>query len=231
VDDLPESLFLNPIWHALQTRHRHFAKSTADACRYPGDVVPFAAVASPSAASLQQLHSLLAPGESTWLIGPQYPQVPELLREEALECLQMVLPEKVKPPELTSSIVKLPDTAAPEMVALTTLAFPGYFRARTCEMGDYYGVRSPRGELIAMGGERLALEGYSEISAVCTHPSFRGQGLAASLIWHLVRNHRRAGIASWLHVGAANSRAIDLYLRLGFQTVRKVMLHRMLRRP
>ena len=50
-------------------------------------------------------------------------------------------------------------------------------------MGSYYGVRSPSGELIAMGGERLQLDGYSEISAVCTHPS-----------------HRCDGLVSWLHV-------------------------------
>jgi predicted GNAT family acetyltransferase len=230
VSDLPESLFLNPVWHALQTRHRHFAKSTADACRYPVDVVPFAAVTSPSTASLWQLHSLLSPGESTWLIGQHYPQLPELVCEETLECFQMVLPEKAKPSQPTIGIVKLSSAAAPEMVALTTLAFPGFFRARTCEMGEYYGVRSPSGELIAMGGERLALDGHSEISGVCTHPSFRGQGLAAGLIGHLVQNHRRAEVVSWLHVGCANNRAIDLYLRMGFQTVRKVMLHRMLRR-
>ncbi|GAC1627500.1 MAG: hypothetical protein PVS2B2_25150 [Candidatus Acidiferrum sp.] len=179
---------------------------------------------------MQQLQSLLAPGESTWLIGQQYPQLPELVCEETLECFQMVLPEKAKPPEPTIDIVKLSNAAAPEMVALTTLAFPGFFRARTCEMGEYYGARSLSGELIAMGGERLTLEGYSEISGVCTHPSFRGQGLAASLIWHLVRNHRRADLVSWLHVGCANHHAIELYLRLGFQSVRKVMLHRMLRR-
>ena len=49
-------------------------------------------------------------------------------------------------------------------------------------MGSYYGVRSCSGELIAMGGERLQLDGYSEISALCTHPTFRGQGFAVSLI-------------------------------------------------
>ena len=142
----------------------------------------------------------------------------------------MVLPEKAKPLEPTIDIVKLSSADAPEMVALTTLAFPGFFRARTWEMGEYYGVRCPSGELIAMGGERLALEGHSEISGVCTHPSFRGQGLAAGLIWHLVRNHRRADAVSWLHVGCANNRAIDLYLGMGFQSIRKVMLHRMFRR-
>jgi hypothetical protein len=51
--DLPESLFANPVLHALQTRHRHFAVSTGEACRYPADVAPFAAVARPSKSALQ----------------------------------------------------------------------------------------------------------------------------------------------------------------------------------
>jgi len=97
-------------------------------------------------------------------------------------------------------------------------------------MGSYYGVRSD-GELIAMGGERLMLEGYSEISGVCTHPAHRGKGLAASLIWRLVRDHRRDGLVSWLHVAAANRRALDLYLRLGFEVVRTVTLQRVGRNP
>src|ERR1035438_9769947 len=97
MDDLPASLFSNPAWHALQTKHRHLAVSAGDACRYPAEVAPFVAVAAPSPVALGQLHSLLAPGESTWLIGESYPHVPELSFEETLECLQMVLPEKVPP--------------------------------------------------------------------------------------------------------------------------------------
>src|SRR5208283_3915787 len=229
-DNLPESLFLNPVWHALQTKHRHFANSTADACRYPADVVPFAAVNTPNAGAMRQLHALLAPGESTWLVDEQYPEVPQLKRDETLECLQMVLPSDVPVPSPRIDIVALCGANAQEMVALTTLAFPGFFRSRTCEMGSYYGVRSPSGELIAMGGERLQLDGYSEISGVCTHPSFRGQGFAASLIWHLVRSHRRDGIVSWLHVGCANHPAVKLYVGMGFQEARKVTLHRISRK-
>jgi predicted GNAT family acetyltransferase len=112
------------------------------------------------------------------------------------------------------------------MVALTTLAFPGFFRQRTCEMGSYYGVRSASGELIAMGGERLKLDGFTEISAVCTHPSFCGRGLAAAIIWKLVREHRHEGVVSWLHVASTNRRAEELYLRLGFEQICKVTLHR-----
>ena len=137
----------------------------------------------------------------------------------------MMLPEEVVPPDPAAEIASLSAANAAEMVALTDLAFPGFFRKKTWEMGSYYGVRSD-GELIAMGGERLMLEGYSEISGVCTHPAHRGKGLAASLIWRLVQDHRRNGIVSWLHVAAANRRALDLYLRLGFGVVRTVTLHR-----
>src|SRR5258708_2416407 len=141
----------------------------------------------------------------------------------------MVLSEDVTSPGPTPEIVPLSNANASEMVALTDLAFPGFFRSRTSEMGSYYGVRA-NGELIAMSGERLTLDAYPEISGVCTHPAHRGKGLAASLIWQLVRNHRRDGRVSWLHVGNENHRAIELYLRMGFKEVRKVTLNRISRK-
>jgi predicted GNAT family acetyltransferase len=222
--DLPESLFANPVWNALRTKHSRFALTAGDACRYPADVAPFAAVASPSSDALHQLHSLLMPVESVWIIGESYPQPAKLAFEQTLVCLQMVLPAKIAPPKQTIEILPLSNDHAPEMVALTDLAFPGFFRARTCEMGSYFGIRS-NGRLIAMGGERLTLDGYPEISGICTHPDHRGKGYAENLIWHLVRNHRREGLVSWLHVSATNQRAIDLYRRMGFTEARKVTLH------
>ncbi|WP_433965604.1 GNAT family N-acetyltransferase [Tunturiibacter gelidiferens] len=227
--DLPESLFANPVWNALHTKHRHFALSVGEACRYPGDVAPFAAVASPNEAALTQLHALLVPGESVWIVGESYPRLPQLVFEQRLECLQMVLPEEITPSARTVEIVPLTNEDAPEMVALTDVAFPGFFRSRTCEMGSYFGVRS-EGQLIAMGGERLTLDGYPEVSGICTRPGHRGKGYAENLIWHLVRNHRREGLVSWLHVSATNERAIQIYLRMGFVEVRRVILHRISRK-
>jgi predicted GNAT family acetyltransferase len=229
MNDLPENLFANPVWHALQTEHRHFAISVGNACRYPADVAPFAAVAAPTTTALQELYSLLALGESVWLVGDAYPYVPELSFEETLECFQMILPDKIRPPDPTIQIVPLSTAHAPEMVALTTLTFPGFFRGRTCEMGSYWGVRSD-GKLIAMGGERLKLAGYPEISGVCVAPEHRGKGAAAAVIWEIVRNHRREGLVSSLHVGVANHRAIELYLRMGLKVVRKVALNRLSRK-
>lgn len=234
MNDLPANLFTNPAWHALRTKHRHLAVTAGDACRYPADVCPFAAVAAPEPEAMRQLQSLLALGESVWLVGENYPLVPGLVGKGTLECLQMVLPEEVVPregvasPGPSSEIVSLSAANADEMVALTDLAFPGFFRRRTYEMGSYYGVRS-EGELIAMGGERLMLEGYSEISGVCTHPAHRGKGLAANLIRRLAQKHRGDGVVSWLHVTASNTHAIELYLRLGFREARKVMLTRISR--
>jgi len=225
----PITRFANPVWYALQTKHRQLALVAGHACRYPPDVAPFAGVASITAESLKQLRSLLAPGEYVWLFGTDFPQTMGLAFHETLECLQMVLPEEVAPLEPTTRIVPLSEEDAPEMVALTDLTFPGFFRSRTCRMGSYFGVRSSNGELIALGGERILLDGYPEISAICTIPEHRGKGLAASIIWELARKHRREGSMSWLHVSSANYRAITLYLRLGFKLIQSVTLTRISR--
>jgi predicted GNAT family acetyltransferase len=226
--DLPEKLFLNPVWHALHTRHREFAVEAGEACRYPADVAPFAAVGNESASAMRDLASLLTPEEAVWIFAEEYAAVEELDRLETLKCLQMVLPEEVKPPEREMDLVPLSAEDGPAMVALTDVAFPGFFRSRTYAMGSYFGVRVG-GALIAMGGERLMLDGYPEVSGVCTHPDYRGKGYAANLIWEVVRKHRGDGDVSWLHVAAANRKAIELYLRMGFVTSREVTLHRVSR--
>jgi predicted GNAT family acetyltransferase len=225
--DLPQSLFANPILTALQSRHRHFAVWAGSACRYPADVAPLAAVTESNEKALRDLSSLLAAGERLWIAGEDFARVPELVFEAMLPCLQMVL-EECALPVIDPEAERLTDSDAHDMVTLTDLAFPGFFRRRTCEMGAYYGVRRT-GELIAMGGERLLLDGYSEISGLCTHPAHRGKGLAAGLIGQLSRDHRREGVVTWLHVASANRHAIGIYERIGFRRVREVMLHRISR--
>jgi ribosomal protein S18 acetylase RimI-like enzyme len=238
---LPEDLFLDPVWHALNTRHRRLALVEGDARRYPADVAPFAAVAKPSESALRQLHSILAPGEYVWLMGTCYPHVPYLRNEGTLECAQMVLTTELAEKPMTSKLERLTADDSAAMVALTDIAFPGFFRSRTYLMGTYYGARmdgpqvngvqasGPTAPLMAMAGERLALDGYTEISGVCTHPEHRGKGLAANLIARVAAAQRQQGVVSFLHVASANTRAIDLYRRLGFVESRRVMLTRVSR--
>jgi ribosomal protein S18 acetylase RimI-like enzyme len=224
----PEHLFANPVWHALHSRHREFAVGADEACRYPADVAPFGAVAVPGPAALRQLRALLVPGESVWLFGRHDLRAAELRCVESLECLQMLLEAGVAPLESALHVQRLAAADAPAMVALTELAFPGFFRARTCAMGTYYGAFDD-GALVAMGGERLMLDGYAEISGVCTHPGYRGRGYARQLIGQLMHDHHREGLRSWLHVGATNVRAIALYASMGFSVLRRVTLERLRR--
>jgi ribosomal protein S18 acetylase RimI-like enzyme len=226
---LPAARFLNPVWHALHGPHRHLAVEGGEAWRYPADVAPFAALAEPKPSAFEALRALLPPRDPVWIVDEPPPALEGLVLEGALECLQMALPPEAPLPDSTADVEVLSDQHAHEMVALTDAAFPGFFRRNTYRMGSYFGVRRPDGALIAMAGERLLLEGYPEMSAICTHPDHRGQGLARRLLVHLAHLHRRRGLVSWLHVGRANTGAIALYRDLGFDTVRTIVLHRVIR--
>ena len=153
-------------------------------------------------------------------------RVSRIARHETLPCLQMVLPRTISPPDSPVAVVPLSRANADEMVVLTSLAFPGFFRRRTCEMGSYFGIRSDAGELLAMGGERLKLDGFTEISASARIHRSAGEGTPRGSYWEVVRKHRLEGITSFLHVSASNSSAIRLYRHMGFETTRIVTLHR-----
>lgn len=233
-------MFTNPVWHALQTRQRGFARLAEDACKYETDVAPFAAVANRSAEASRQLLRLLAPGEVVYMMGEPPLEVPGLVLKGTGAGLQMTFPEDAEIPgasrtgtrafgaggtveELEISTLSCADAA--DMVELTTIAFPGYFRIRTCEMGTYYGVRIG-GRLVSMAGERFAFDRYVEISGVCTHPEYTGRGYAAALMTRLLLDHRRYGWLSCLHLSANNQHAKDLYDRLGFKVNREVNFHK-----
>jgi ribosomal protein S18 acetylase RimI-like enzyme len=243
--DLPTHLFMNPVWNALHSVHRRLAMYPTDAgvregggetrtiraIRYPADIVPFVSVAEETPEAFAQAASLMACDEAAWIIADKFVEDSGLKRTRTLDCFQMVLAEDIKIPEAESaaSIMPLDGSNAQEMVELTDVAFPGFFRPRTYEMGSYFGIRSSTGQLIAMGGERLKLDGYSEVSAVCTRPDFRGHAYGTSIIWEIARMHRRQGVVSFLHVGCANEGAVKLYLRMGFRNVRRVTLHQVTR--
>jgi predicted GNAT family acetyltransferase len=103
-----------------------------------------------------------------------------------------------------------------DVLALTALVYPHYFRARTMDMGAYYGIYRD-GRLAAMIGERLGTRDATEMSAICTHPDFKGRGYARRLTAMLADRTLAAGRLPFLHVSYENARAKSLYERMGFR--------------
>ncbi len=134
-------------------------------------------------------------------------------------CWQMVAGDLPMPMGL--EVALLGDDDVPDMLALAKLTEPGPFLARTPELGRYIGVRR-NGRLLAMAGERFQVPGHVEISAVCTHPDARGEGLAAELTLNVAQSIREGGDEPFLHVLDHNENAIRLYQKLGFVIRRKV---------
>ena len=85
-----------------------------------------------------------------------------------------------------------------------------------CIRDSYIGVRR-EGRLVAMAGERLRGETFSEISAVCVHPDARRQGLAAALTTVLANEIREQGRVAMLHVEERNQAAHAVYRGIGFE--------------
>jgi predicted GNAT family acetyltransferase len=73
------------------------------------------------------------------------------------------------------------------------------------------------GRLAAMAGERMRFPGHVEVSGVCTHPDFRGRGLARRLSAAVTADIQRRGERPFLHAWTMNTAAIALYESLGFE--------------
>jgi ribosomal protein S18 acetylase RimI-like enzyme len=208
----------NPIWDALSTEQAYLAQANGLARRFPKEVAPFAAMAGQSAPEYQALAEIMA-GDAAALFLDAPPTPPAgwsmVLRGEMY---QMVFEA---PAPVATVFCELTAADVPEMLALTKLTQPGPFLPRTIELGSYFGMRES-GSLLAMAGERLHLTGFTEVSAVCTHPDFRGRGYSNALMSAVISGIMRRGETPFLHVKTENP-AVQLYQKLGFKV--RAQLH------
>lgn len=214
----------NPVWTALATGQIRFRQGDAQACRYPADVAPFAAVAANTAPAWQALRRLLPSGQQAALLSAA-PLAPiDGLQIRPVGVIhQMVAARLDAPPAPDADMAELGPADATDMVSLARQTKPGPFSSRTHEMGRYIGIRH-EGRLIAMAGERMRPAGHVEISAVCVDEGWRGQGIAGRLIRRLQHDIQARGDTPFLHVLSSNLNAIALYERLGFEQRRTFSL-------
>lgn len=204
-----------PPFHAMVTRHRHLVEGGPLALRYRPDVSPFAGAADDSDDALSALTALI-PRDGVIFIAQSEKQIvpPGAAAEHVVQVVQMVA-ESVTTPAEDMSFLELSDTDAPEMLALATRTKPGPFAARTHDFGGYVGIRIG-GKLVAMAGHRFQVPGFTEVSAVCTDPDFRGRGYAGFLTRQVAGRIMARGETPFLHTYASNTSAIRLYEKLGF---------------
>ncbi|KOV64242.1 acetyltransferase [Streptomyces sp. MMG1121] len=200
---------------ALTGPHARFAERRGRVLRYPADVSPWLALPDePDAQDWADLAALAGPGAEVPLPGfrGEVPDGWEITFR--IEGVQLVDDSLAAAPD--AEAVRLGPTDVPEMLDLVARTRPGPFLPRTIELGSYLGIRR-EGALVAMAGERLRPPGWTEISAVCTDPAFRGEGLATRLILAVAHGIRERGETPFLHTGAQNTNAIRLYESLGFR--------------
>ncbi|MFF7366861.1 GNAT family N-acetyltransferase [Streptomyces tricolor] len=209
----------NPALASLTGPHARFAERRGRVLRYPVDVSPWLALPDdPDARDWADLAALVGPGAEIPLPGFRG-EVPEGWEvTERIEGVQLVDDGLAAAPE--PEAVRLGPADVPEMLGLVARTRPGPFLPRTVELGTYLGIRRD-GALIAMAGERLHPPGWTEISAVCTDPAFRGEGLATRLIRAVAHGIRERGETPFLHTSASNTTAIRLYEALGFRLRRR----------
>ena len=210
----------NLIWHALAGPHAHLAQADGPARRYHPDVAVFVAVEHTEPSAWAALRRLVGPGVVVALSGTLGEAAPpHWTRHGGGLGNQMVLrhPELLADPDPSVRIETLGVDDVPQMLALVELAKPGPFRPRTIEMGSYFGVFDDDRRLLGLAGERLRAPGFTEISAVSTHPSVRRRGLASQLTSHVARHIAARGDTPMLHVAGTNETAKRVYDRLGFE--------------
>lgn len=217
----------NVCYQALTTRQAQFAESHDLARRFIPDISVIGGFLESTARGYEALAALVKDDQRVNLAleAPYQPQ-PGWALVFGTPMLQMVFERScsdLNPNTLEDEpVTELGLNNVPDMMELTSLTRPGPFSRRTYELGTYLGIYRG-GKLIAMAGERLRVPGYTEVSAVCTHPDHTGKGYARRLMTEVMRGICDRGETPFLHVREANTHAVALYEKLGF--AKRVLLH------
>lgn len=219
----------NMVWGALSGPQAHLGSSNGKARKFDPDIAIFAAVERPTE-SLDGLADIIETGGRAGLVatGP-VPVSPEFEQIAQGEVVQLTAERFAPLPSGGVRYRDLTEADVPQMAELVHLTRPGPFGPRTIEMGHYVGVFDGE-RLVAMTGERLRLDGFGEVSAVCTHPDYQGRGLAKALVSVIGSEIVARGEVPFLQAYVSNVAAIAAYTRLGFAPRRNLTFTTLQRR-
>ncbi|CAL1690119.1 hypothetical protein MMB232_00240 [Brevundimonas subvibrioides] len=210
------------VWNALTTRLSAFATADSDdrAVRIDPEVGVFLAGADARPESLAAMAGLALRHPGAGMIertgsAMAALDLPGVAVVDRIPLVQMVA-TALTPGGPDLAFETLTEADAPEMLALATLTKPGPFRSATRRLGPFIGVRQG-GRLVAMAGRRMRVDGFIELSGVCTHPDWRGRGYAAGLSRAVAGEFLASGEGVFLHAFAEHAPTIAFYRSLGFE--------------
>ena len=221
---MKQVLLDNPAWWALHSVDKHFNIGNELVKYFPANISPFVGIANWDEKHQEKLlHNLPADRSFAVMVAESFKLIDGLETVFSTTLNQLVF-ENFKTEystEMFQNIQTLGDEYIPDMLELTALTKPGPFYEKTNAFGNYVGIFQ-NNQLVAMAGERLHLNDYTEISAVCTHPSQTGKGFGSLLVAYLVEKIIESGQTPFLHARKDNVGAIRVYEKVGF-LVRKEM--------
>lgn len=210
----------NPIWTALTTKQATLAHTSSLARRFSPEMTLLGAVAANTAMAFDSLAQLIQRDPVTlYFSAPQnFGAKWEVVRSVELHQMVQENPSAAADHgDVKHEVVELTYNDLPEMTEIYAATRPGRSLCqRIQKIGNFLGVRA-EGKLVAMGGLRLHLAGYREITTVATMPGFERRGYGTAIMHGLIGLIRSRGNQPFLTVRTDNTRAIGIYRKLGFK--------------
>ncbi|WP_043706903.1 GNAT family N-acetyltransferase [Tenacibaculum ovolyticum] len=213
------SKLINPVWHSLNETHKKFAINYDGVQFYDPEICPFGAFSdvSKTANALNEYAKLT---DSFFLVTENKTPIFDdrfVSLDRKIDGCQMVLQSLIEV-NITENIVPLTNEHINEIYNLVWLVMPGYFKKRTFEMGNFFGIFK-NNKLVSITGQRMQTNDFVEISAVVTHPEYTRRGYAKQLTTHVTKEIIKHNKHPILHTTKGNS-AIPLYEKLGYKLTR-----------
>ena len=217
----------NMIWNAITTGNNDIAIVNGDVGCYLPDIAPFAGMKNFNDVNLKRLYEFIPPNRNVAISSLHKMDHDENKWKliQPMDVTQMVYEHTVNTftTKNSSLIVPLSEEHIPQMLELTAITRPGPFLQQTIRFKNYFGIFI-EDRLAAMTGQRMHPLPFMEVSAVCTHPHFRGVGYAKTLMLHVMKIILDNSFTPFLHVLSNNSNAIELYKTIGFKTRKQIFV-------
>ena len=217
----------NPVWYSLNEEHGKFSVVYNQIRFYHPEYCPFGGFTEEDNTSIGiNKYALLT--DHFYVVGDKPSFTSKIQLKNELVCNQMLLKEPLDFESTECITVLKTINQKQDLFNLVNLVQPGYFKSKTSDLGNYYGIYKDN-KLIAVTGERMKMNKFTEVSAVVTHPEFTGKGYAKQLIKHTTTQIFKENKTPYLHVAESNYGAIKLYEKLGFTTRRKISFWNLVR--